>query len=86
MPALNIHSIRVQFAWYPWYKFSSVVLECLSSEFVECSVLSKTIGRVAINLAMCYQHDYDVDRCTSIAECYQVYYNEVLNESIIVPG
>jgi hypothetical protein len=61
-----------------------VVLECLSSEFVECSVLSGTIGRVHVNLAECYQHDYDVDRCTSIAKCHQVYYNTVLNESIIV--
>jgi hypothetical protein len=30
--------------------------------------------------------EFSVDRCTSIAECHQVYYNAVLNESIIVPG
>jgi hypothetical protein len=53
---------------------------------VECSVFSRTIGRVLVNSAECHQHDYDVDRCTSIVEGHQVYYNVVSNESIIVPG
>jgi hypothetical protein len=86
MPPLHVHSILVQFVLYPWYQSSSVALECLSSEFVEYSVLSETIDRVPMNSAVCHQHDYDADRCTSIVACHQVYYNMVLNESIIVPS
>jgi hypothetical protein len=86
MPALHVHSIRVQFAWYSWYQSSSLALECLSSEFVKCSILSGIIGRVPVNSAECHQHDYDVDRYTSIVECHRVYYNAVLNESIIILG
>jgi hypothetical protein len=56
------------------------------SEFGECSVLSEIIVRVSENSVECCQHDYDVDMCISIAECHQVYYNAVLNGSIIVPG
>jgi hypothetical protein len=37
MPPLHVYSIRVQFAWYPWYQFSSVASECLSSEFTSNS-------------------------------------------------
>jgi hypothetical protein len=85
MEALHVHSIRVQFAWYPWYQSSLVPLNCLSSEVAEASVLYGTIGRVPVNLAEFHQHDYDVDKCTSIAECHQIYYNAVLNESIIEP-
>jgi hypothetical protein len=71
MPALHVHSIRVRFAWYPWYQSSSVALECLSIEFIECSILSGTIGRVPVNSAECQQHDFDADRCTSVAKCDQ---------------
>jgi hypothetical protein len=39
-----------------------------------------------MNSVECHQHDYDVDRYTSIAECHQVYYNAALNASIIVLG
>jgi hypothetical protein len=86
MSTLHIHSIWVQFVWYPWYQSPSVALKCLTSEFVKCSILSGTNGRVPVNSAKCHQDDYDADRCTSIAECYQVCYNVVLNESIIVLG
>jgi hypothetical protein len=68
-------------AWYLWYQSSSVALECLSNEFVECSVLSRTIGRVLENSTECHQRNYDADRCTCITKCHQVYYNVVLNES-----
>jgi hypothetical protein len=37
--ALHAHAIRVQFAWYSWYQSSSVALERLLRQVVECSVL-----------------------------------------------
>jgi hypothetical protein len=50
--------------------FLSFIAECLSSEVVESYVLSRTSGRVHVKSAECHQHDYDEDRCASIAECY----------------
>jgi hypothetical protein len=60
MMGLHVHSIRVQFAWYPWYQSSSVPVECLSSEVAEASILCGTLGRVPVNSAEFHQHDYDV--------------------------
>jgi hypothetical protein len=45
-----------------------------------------TIGRVPVNSVECHEHDYDIGMCTRRGECHQVYYNAILNESIIVPG
>jgi hypothetical protein len=60
MMALHVHSIRVQFTWYPWYQSSPVPLECLSSEVAEASVLSRTVGRVPVYSTEFQQHDYDI--------------------------
>jgi hypothetical protein len=60
MVGFHVHSIRVQFAWYPWYQSSSVPLECLLSEVVEAFVLSGTIGRLPMNTPEFNQHDYDI--------------------------
>jgi hypothetical protein len=89
MVSMHMKNVQNGGCTCPMHEFEDTVVPILISSprvLVECSVFSRTIGQVLVNSAECHQHDYDVDRCTSIVEGHQVYYNVVSNESIIVPG